>query len=95
MVYLCISRPDVSHTIGIVSQIVAAPHSDYDITLLLILRYLHEAITCCLVFSATSCLELYTYSYSDADWAGDPYARKSMQKSTTGYCVLLGDSLIV
>uniref|UniRef100_A0A2N9HB81 Integrase catalytic domain-containing protein n=1 Tax=Fagus sylvatica TaxID=28930 RepID=A0A2N9HB81_FAGSY len=39
-------------------------------------------------FSAQSSLELR--AYADADWAGDPTDRRS----TTGYCFLLGSSLI-
>ena len=39
-------------------------------------------------FSSHSSLTLQ--AYSDADWAGDPIDRRS----TTGYCFLLGDSLI-
>lgn len=39
-------------------------------------------------FSSHSSLDLHVYS--DADWAGDPTDRHS----TTGYCFLLGDSLI-
>ena len=33
---------------------------------------------------------LYLLAFSDVDWAGDPTDRKS----TTGYCFLLGYSLI-
>jgi hypothetical protein len=39
-------------------------------------------------FSSRSSLDLRVYS--DADWAGDP----TDCRSTTGYCFLLGDSLI-
>jgi hypothetical protein len=39
-------------------------------------------------FSSHSSLELR--AYSDADWVGDPTDRRS----TTGYCFLLGTSLI-
>uniref|UniRef100_A0A2N9GRB9 Integrase catalytic domain-containing protein n=1 Tax=Fagus sylvatica TaxID=28930 RepID=A0A2N9GRB9_FAGSY len=61
LVYLTVTRPDISYAVHIVSQFMAAPRS------------LH-----------------YAAAYSDADWAGDPTDRRS----TTGYCFLLGDSLI-
>uniref|UniRef100_A0A2N9GFC2 Reverse transcriptase Ty1/copia-type domain-containing protein n=1 Tax=Fagus sylvatica TaxID=28930 RepID=A0A2N9GFC2_FAGSY len=41
-------------------------------------------------FMAASRSLHYAVAYSDADWAGDPTDRRS----TTGYCFLLGDSLI-
>uniref|UniRef100_A0A2N9J4W0 Reverse transcriptase Ty1/copia-type domain-containing protein n=1 Tax=Fagus sylvatica TaxID=28930 RepID=A0A2N9J4W0_FAGSY len=61
LVYLTVTRPDISYAVHIVSQFMAAPRS------------LH-----------------YAAAYSDADWAGDLTDRRS----TTGYCFLLGDSLI-
>ncbi|CAL8092394.1 unnamed protein product [Prunus armeniaca] len=41
-----------------------------------------------LLLPSTSTLELR--AFSNASWAGDPFDRKS----TTGYCIFLGDSLI-
>ncbi|XP_047314196.1 uncharacterized mitochondrial protein AtMg00810-like [Impatiens glandulifera] len=41
-----------------------------------------------LLLSTSSSLDLL--AFSDADWAGDP----SDRKSTTGFCIFLGDSLI-
>ncbi|CAJ2637857.1 unnamed protein product [Trifolium pratense] len=46
------------------------------------------AVHVSLLFPSSSSLELC--AYSDADWAGDPIDRKS----TTGFCIFLGDSLI-
>jgi hypothetical protein len=43
---------------------------------------------CGLHYSTASSLILR--AYSDADWAGDP----SDRRSTTGFCIFLGDSLI-
>ncbi|XP_020258057.1 uncharacterized protein LOC109834445 [Asparagus officinalis] len=88
LVYLCISRLDISHAVGIVSQFVSASRSIHYATLLRILRYLRGTNTRSLLFPAISKLELC--AYSDADWAGDP----TIRKSTTGYCIFLGDFLI-
>ena len=52
------------------------------------MRYLRGTQFRTLVFPSTSSLELR--AYSDASWDDDIYDRKS----TTGYCVFLGDSLI-
>jgi len=88
LVYLCITRPDISHAVGIVSQFLDAPTTAHYTALLRILRYLRGTITRSLLYSSASSLELR--AFSDADWAGDPTTRRS----TSGFCIFLGDSLI-
>ncbi|RVW56960.1 Retrovirus-related Pol polyprotein from transposon TNT 1-94 [Vitis vinifera] len=67
LVYLTVTRPDISYAVHQVSQYLSAPRSTHYAAVLRILRYL-----------------------KDADWEGDPTDRRS----TTGYCFLLGSSLI-
>uniref|UniRef100_A0A2N9EV34 Uncharacterized protein n=1 Tax=Fagus sylvatica TaxID=28930 RepID=A0A2N9EV34_FAGSY len=88
LVYLTVTRPDISYAVHIVSQFMAAPRSLHYAALLRILRYLKGTLFHGLHFSSQSSLTLQ--AYSDADWAGDPTDRRS----TTRYCFLLGDSLI-
>ncbi|RVW75220.1 Retrovirus-related Pol polyprotein from transposon TNT 1-94 [Vitis vinifera] len=71
-----------------VSQYLSAPRSTHYAVVLRILRYLKGTFFHGLFYSAQSPLVLRTFS--DADWAGDPTDRRS----TTGYCFLLGSSLI-
>jgi hypothetical protein len=88
LVYLTVTRPDISYAVHIVSQFMAAPQSLHYIVVLQILRYLKGTLFHGLHFSSQSSLTLQ--AYSNANWAGDPTDRRS----TTGYCFLLGDSLI-
>ena len=67
---------------------MVAPISPHYVVVLKILRYLKGTIFDGLHFSSHYSLTLQ--AYSDADWAGDPTDRRS----NTGYCFLLGDSLI-
>jgi len=67
---------------------MATPRSTHFSAVLRILRYLKETLFHKLHFSSQSPLDLH--AYTDADWAGDPTDRRS----TTGYCFLLGTSLI-
>jgi hypothetical protein len=53
-----------------------------------IFRYLQGTQFKSLLFPSSSSLELHTYS--DADWADDPTYRKS----TTSFCIFLGDFVI-
>lgn len=53
-----------------------------------ILRYLRGSINHGILISANQSMELL--AYSDADWVGCPDTRRS----TSGYCVFLGDSLV-
>ncbi|XP_026420157.1 uncharacterized protein LOC113316152 [Papaver somniferum] len=86
--YLTITRPDISHAIHVVSQFMSAPRSIHYAAVLRILRYLKGTLHQGLHFSSTSDLKLK--AYSDSDWAGDVTDRRS----TTGYCIFLGNSLI-
>ena len=88
VVYLTVTRPDISYVVHQVSQYLFAPRSTHYAAVLCILRYLKGTLFHGLFYSAQSPLVLR--AFSDADWAGDPTDRKS----TTGNCFLLGSSLI-
>nr|XP_045090356.1 uncharacterized mitochondrial protein AtMg00810-like [Aegilops tauschii subsp. strangulata] len=88
LVYLAVTRPDISYPVHILSQFVSAPTSVHYSHLLRVLRYLCGTISQRLFFPRSSSLELQ--AYSDATWASDP----SYQRSLSAYCVFLGGSLI-
>ncbi|XP_023736237.1 secreted RxLR effector protein 161-like [Lactuca sativa] len=88
LVYLTVTRPDIAHAVHVVSQFVTSPTSVHWGAVLRIMRYLHGPQFQTLLFPATYSLKLR--AYSDADWNGDRHDRKS----TTGFCVFLGESLI-
>jgi hypothetical protein len=86
LVYLTVTRPDISYVVHQVSQFMATPRSTHFSDVLRILRYLKGTLFHGLHFSSESPLELH--SYTDADLVGDP----TDHRSTTGYCFLLGSS---
>ncbi|XP_035829962.1 uncharacterized mitochondrial protein AtMg00240-like [Helianthus annuus] len=88
LVYLPVTRPDIAHAVHVVSQFVTTLTSVHLGAVLRILRYLRGTRFHSLLFPSTSSLELR--AYNDADWDSDPNDRKS----TTGFCVFLGDSSI-
>ena len=88
LIYLTVTRPDISYEVHVVIQFMATPRSPHYAFVLRILRYLKGTMFDGLHFSSHFSLTLQ--EYSNANWAGDPIDRRS----TTGYCFLLGDSLI-
>ena len=88
LVYLAVTRPDISYPVHILTQFVSAPTSVHYSHLLRVLRYLRGMISQRLFFPRSSSLELQ--AYSDATWASDPSDRRSL----SAYCVFLGGSLI-
>jgi hypothetical protein len=88
LIYLTVTRPDLAYAVHLVSQFMTTPRLVHYVAVLRILYYVKGALFHGLPFSSYSSLDLRVYS--DADWAGDPTDRRS----TTGYCFLLGDSLI-
>jgi hypothetical protein len=88
LVYLAVTRPDLSYPVHILSQFVSASTTVHYSHLLRVLRYLRGTITRCLFFPRSSSLHLQCYS--NAMWASDPTDRRSL----SAYCVFLGGSLI-
>lgn len=88
LTYLTITRPDIAHAVHVVSQFMATPRSIHYAAILRIIRYLRGTLHRGLLLSSSSLPTLI--AYSDADWAGDVTDRRS----TTGYLIFLGNSLI-
>ena len=88
LVYLTVTRPDISYVVHQVSQYLSTPRSTHYAAVLRILRYLKGTLFHGLFYLAQSPLVLR--AFSDTDWARDPINRRSI----TGYCFLLGSYLI-
>jgi hypothetical protein len=88
LVYLGVTRSDISYSIHILSQFVSAPTQIHYSHIIRVLRYLHGTISRRLFFPCSSSLPLQ--AYCDATWASDPFDRRSL----SAYCVFLGGFLI-
>lgn len=85
LIYLTITRPDITYSVNILSQFMHAPRKPHWDAALRIVRYLKNSPGLGLLFSSNSSLTLK--AYCDANWANCPMTRRS----TSGYCVFLGD----
>ena len=88
LVYLTVTHPDISYAVHQVRQYLPALRSTHYAVVLRILQYLKGTLFYGLFYSAQ--FPLVLRAFFDVDWAEDPTNRRS----TTGYCFLLGSSLI-
>ncbi|XP_021749912.1 uncharacterized protein LOC110715633 [Chenopodium quinoa] len=86
--YLNFTRPDISYAVQQVCLYMHDPRKEYMHALRRILRYLQGTLQLGLHLYSSSISGLI--SYTDADWGGCPDTRRS----TSSYCVFLGDNLI-
>nr|XP_051215907.1 uncharacterized mitochondrial protein AtMg00810-like [Lolium perenne] len=86
--YLTLTRPDLSYAVQQICLHMHAPRQPHLALVKRVLRYVRGTLDLGLHLSASSSTALT--AYSDADWAGCPDTRRS----TSGYCVYYGDSLI-
>ncbi|XP_021726228.1 uncharacterized protein LOC110693416 [Chenopodium quinoa] len=87
LLYLGITRPDLSYSVQHVSQFMHSPRVLHLRAALHVLRYLKGTINCGLWFSAHSSLDLS--AYSDTDWGGCQFSSRSL----SAYTVFLGSNL--
>ena len=88
LIYLTISRPKITYLVHVLSRFMHEPSKPHIEAALRVVRYLKKNPGQGLFFSSQSDLRLR--AYCDSDWGGCPMTRRS----TTGYCVLFGSSLI-
>ncbi|XP_042987265.1 secreted RxLR effector protein 161-like [Carya illinoinensis] len=88
LIYLTTTRPDISYAVHQVSQFMSSPWHLHLAAVRRIICYLRGSPTRGLFFPTGSSLQLV--AYSDADWTGCLDTRRS----TTGWCMFLGDALI-
>ncbi|CAM8902530.1 unnamed protein product [Rhodiola kirilowii] len=88
LIYLTITWPDLAFSVHVLSQYMAQPTDDHLKAAHRLLRYIKLAPTQGLFFPAKSDLQLT--AFCDANWASCPITRRSV----SGYCVLLGSSVI-
>ncbi|KAJ9537125.1 hypothetical protein OSB04_029858 [Centaurea solstitialis] len=86
--YLTFTRPDIAYAVQQVCLFMHDPRLPHLNALKRILRYLKGTLSLGLHLKASAVDRLV--AYSDADWAGCPNTRRS----TSGFCVYLGDNLV-
>ncbi|KAJ6293717.1 hypothetical protein OIU76_021890 [Salix suchowensis] len=88
LIYLTITRPDITYAVSLVSQFMHAPTDHHLSMVKRILRYLKGTIGRGLVMSRNN--HTNVMGYTDFDWAGNQLDRRS----TIGYCMFVGGNLV-
>ncbi|CAL1400598.1 unnamed protein product [Linum trigynum] len=88
LIYLTHTRPDISYAVQVVSQFLGVARSQHLDAVHRILRYLKHTQDVGLFFPSAG--EEVIEAFADADYAGCPDTRRS----TSGWCVRVGRSLV-
>lgn len=89
LIYLTITRPDISYAVSYVSQFMQKPMKGHLELINQILRYLKSAPGRGILMKNNGHANIV--GYTDVDWAGSPLDRKS----TTGFCMFVGGNAVV
>ena len=89
LVYLTITRPDLSYCVHVLSQVMHQPREEHWNAAMRVIRYLKGSPGQGIMLRADSDLQIR--AFCDSDWCGCPLTRRSL----SAYVVLLGNSSVV
>ena len=88
LIYLTITRPDLSYPVGLLSQFMQAPRDIHLDCAKRVLRYVSGTMDCGILYKTAMPIRLE--GYTDADWAG----YKADRRSTSGFVFSLDSGAI-
>ena len=88
LIYLTITRPDICYSVQVLSQFMHSPTDDHWKAAKRVVRYVKQAPGQGILLTHQNDLQLR--AYCDADWQSCAITRKSL----TGFCIMLGKSLL-
>lgn len=88
LMYLQITRPDITFAVNKLSQFSTAPRQSHHQALLKVLHYIKGTIGQGLFYSSKA--EMQMQAFADSDWGSCHDSRRS----TSGFCIFLGTSLL-
>ena len=88
LLYLTSTRPDINFKVQFLSRFVQAPSVQHHEAPNRVLRYIKGSPSRGIFFPSENDMKLR--AFSDSDWASCDITRKS----TTGYCIFIGSSLM-
>ena len=89
LLYLTISRPDISFAVQVLSQFMNKPRVPHLTAATRVMRYIKASPAQGLFFPVISSLQMK--AFCDSDWAGCVDSRRSV----TGYCVFQGQVVLI
>jgi len=88
LIYMTITRPNLSYAVGVVSQFMQTPQKPHLDAMRCILKYIKHTLQCGIFYEAKS--QLQVHGYTDANWAGSV----SNKRSTSGFMFFFGSGVV-
>jgi len=88
LIYMTITRPDLSYAVGVVSQFMQTPQKPHLDAVGRILRYIKHTMQCGIFYETKS--QLQVHGYTDVNWASNV----SDRISTNGFMFFFGSGVV-
>jgi hypothetical protein len=88
LIYMTITRPNLSYAVGVVSQFMQTPRKPHLDVVRRILRYIKHTLQCGIFYETKN--QLQVHGYTDVNWAGNVLDRRS----TSGFMFSFGSGAV-